>query len=396
MKPSVSPRTPELPAVLEGAAAPGLGRTALRVCCLFALAASAALTVEYRSLDPSFCGPESGCSVLRRSDIAYLWGKLPITLPELGLAAFLTLYALSFTRALRLTAGLALAGGAGALFLVAKQVFEIGVFCWLCMVVDLSAIAAALAGLWMLRGSEARAKAAGLGLLRSWAWVGLGLLALLAPAAWPVFKPAPDVPAAVRALYAPGKINVVEFADFECPFCRRLHGDLKALLAPYGSRVHFVRVNMPLDRHPQARGAALAAICAEASGKADLLVEFLFTTEALDPASIRAEVERLGIPLAAYDECLTSPAAHARLEREGRLIRDANFQGLPTTYIGSRRIVGAQSPEVFQDALERAPRGSEERGVPAWAYVSLVLAIAFAIIQSGRLGGARAGARAGV
>jgi protein-disulfide isomerase/uncharacterized membrane protein len=394
MKPTVSPRTPELAAVLDGAAPPGFGRLALRVCCLFALAGSAALAVEYRSFDPSFCGPESGCSVVRASEIAYLWGKLPITLPELGLAAFLTLFALSFTRALRLTAGLALAGGALALVLVAKQAFEIQVFCWLCMVVDLSAIAAALAGLWMLRGSEAGAKA-GAGLLRSWAWVALGLLALLAPAAWPVFKPAPDVPAAVRALYAPGKINVVEFADFECPFCRRLHADLKALLAPYGSRVHFVRLNMPLDRHPQARGAALAAICAEPSGKANPLAEFLFTTEALDPASIRAEVERLGVPLAAYDQCLTSPAAHARLERESTLIRDANFQGLPTTYIGGRRIVGAQSPEVFQDALERASSGGEERGVPAWAYVSLVLAIALAITQSGRLG-ASAGARAGV
>jgi protein-disulfide isomerase/uncharacterized membrane protein len=391
MKPTVSPRTLELPAVLDGGAPPGFARLALRVFCLFALAGSAALTVEYRSFDPSFCGPESGCSVVRGSDIAYLWGKLPITLPELGLAAFLTLYALSFTRALRLTAGLALAGGAGALFLVAKQAFEIKVFCWLCLVVDFAAIGAAFSALWILRPPAPGAKPASHGVLRSWAWAALALLALLAPAAWPVFKPAPDVPPAVRALYAPGKINVVEFADFECPFCRRLHGELKVLLAPYGSRVHFVRLNMPLDRHPQARGAALAAICAEPSGKANPLAEFLFTTEALDPASIRAEVERLGIPLAAYDRCLTSPAAHERLERESRLIRDANFQGLPTTYIGGRRIVGAQGPEVFQDALERAASGSEERGVPAWAYVSLVLAIALAIIQSGRLAGARAG-----
>lgn len=363
----------------------GLGALlALRVCCLVAIAASAALTVEYRSADASFCTPGSGCSILRRTGLAHLWG-LGLTLPELGLVAFSLLYGLTLTRHVAVAATLSVVGGLAGLALIAVQQFQVQVFCWLCLIVDLAAIGGAASAVVYLRARRGASEPPRVDdLLRPAAWVGLAALAVAAPALWPTVKPAPPVPAGVRAFYVPGKINVVEFADFECPFCRHLHRQLKAQLAPYGDRVNFVRLNMPLDRHPHARGAALAVICAEPSGKADALADFLFTSEALDSATIRAEAGRLGIDLGEFDRCLRADSTRQRLEREQRILHDAGFEGLPTTYIGERRIVGAQSPEVFQDALDRAAEATRDPGVPPWAYLLVVLAIATLIVHTGR------------
>lgn len=355
----------------------------LRSACLPAMAASAALAVEYRSLDSSFCGPDSGCSALRRTELAYLWGLGP-TLPELGLLAFLVLFALSLVGAVRAAAVLSIVGGVLGLGLLAAQAFDFGTFCWLCVVVDLSAVVAGGAGgafLLAMRKTRSDADLAK-GKLPAGAWAALGVLAIAAPAFWPALKPAPAVPASVRAYYEPDRINVIEFADFECPFCRRLHQELKELLEPYGSKVHFVRLNMPLPRHPHAKDAALAAICAEPSGHADALAEFMFTSEDLSLGVIRKEAARLGVDLEAFDRCRQAPESLARLERESRILHDVGFQGLPTTYIGGRRIVGAQSAEVFQDALERAARQSSDPGVPAWAYLLIVSAIGVAIVYT--------------
>jgi protein-disulfide isomerase len=195
------------------------------------------------------------------------------------------------------------------------------------------------------------------------------------------------VPAAIREFYRSGKVNVIEFADFECPFCRRLHGQLKELLQPYGKDLHVVRLHVPLDSHPHARFAALAAICAEPSGKADALSEFLFATEDLSQGAIQKQVARLGIDRAAFDACVAAPASARRLDRERGILHDIGFEGLPTTYIGETRIVGAQAKEVFQDALELAAQGSGERGVPAWAYLAIALGIAGAIIRLGWITG---------
>src|SRR6185436_13656384 len=71
------------------------------------------------------------------------------------------------------------------------------------------------------------------------AWGALLVLAIGAPLLWPLVKPAPPVPAVILAEYVPEKINVVEFADFECPYCRKLHPVLKQVIDSYPpGRVH--------------------------------------------------------------------------------------------------------------------------------------------------------------
>lgn len=351
----------------------------LRIATLFALAASAALTVEYRSTDFAFCGAESGCAVLRRTGYAYLWG-IGVTLPEVGLACLSTVYALTLTRFAHLAARLALVGGLIALGLLAVQAVVVQRFCWLCVTTDLSAVVAAVAAVPLLKPGSAPAEDVG---LASWAWGALAAIAVTAPALWPQVRPIPPLPSSIRSYYRPGKINVVEFADFQCPFCRNLHGRLKPLLKPYGERVHFVRLNKPLESHEYAHDAALAALCAEPSGKADALTDFLFTTEDLTLPAIKRAAANLGIDAAAFERCLAAPETAKRLAAEVRAVDEAGLLGLPTTYVGGKRLVGAQSDDAFRAALESAARAEDETGVPGWAYLLVVLAGLLAVLRLG-------------
>jgi predicted DsbA family dithiol-disulfide isomerase len=219
--------------------------------------------------------------------------------------------------------------------------------------------------------------------LHGWTWWGLGALALAAPLGWPSLKSAPPVPSGVLAFYRPGKLNVVEFADFQCPACRRFAGILKEALAPYGDRVHFVRLNKPLLMHQYARDAAHAAVCAEAQHKAEPMADALFATEDLSPAGIDKVAASVGLDLAAFERCVLDPATAARVEREASLLVPPELEGLPTTYIGGKRLLGVQSPEVVTDALERAARGEGTTGISGYVYLPMVALLSALVLRFG-------------
>lgn len=365
----------------------------IRLASVVALAASTALLLDYTSPSAAFCGPGSGCEAVRRSGYGYyLLGEQPIPVPVFGLVGFGLLFAATFlrlpTRA-RVVPALGLGGGVVSLYLLWLQLTKVGQFCTLCVVVDVAALIAAVSGglyaALALRAEPRAAEATPLE-LRNWAWLALAFVAVVAPLSWTRLRPAPPVPAEVLKLYVPGKINVVEFADFECPFCRLLHDRLKSIVASYPDRVHFVRLNMPLDRHTLARGAAYAWICAEQQGKGEAMADALFKALDLSPDANRRAAEKLGLNLEAFDRCVKAPETAARVDRESKILRDAGFKGLPTTYVGAHEIVGAQSEEVFRDAFERAARGSGDRGVPGPAFVAILGVVLVALVWYGRAG----------
>lgn len=406
----------------------------LRLAALVALTTSAALLADYVAAEPTFCGVGTGCAHVRASEYAALKlpGLPPLPLPLLGVAAFSFVLGASLLRDARLraritipVAGLLAAAGLGLVFL---QVFVIGHICAFCVVVDLCALAigGAAVGLrgdgWedgtreeltetyivdsgqlmaesqRLRGvwrEDSRVytppnpliarRSFGPPRLKIWAWATLGALAATAPLAWSQLRPKPPVPSVIRALYEPGKINVVEFADFQCPHCRDLHGRLKQLLAPYGDQVRFQRRHVPLPTHPQAQGAASAAICAEAQGRGEPMADRLFAASDLRPPALERMARQLDLDLPAFRACMASPETEQRIAADIELLRRAGFEGLPTTYVGERRILGAEASEVFLAALEAAQGGDESRGTPGWVFALGCLLIVAAVIFWGRV-----------
>lgn len=354
----------------------------LRVAALVALSASAALLSDYAADAPSFCGAASGCGAVQASE----YGRLRlgdgsfVPLPVFGVAGFTVLYGASLLSR-RLTLVAAVIGAAVALFLLGVQTFVLRRLCWLCTTADVAAVVAAVAAFGSRRTPAIDEPA----VLKSFAWWGLGALALLAPLLWPFVKAAPPVPGKVLAYYAPGKLNVVEFADFQCPACRRFHHILEPVLARYGDRVHFVRLNKPLASHAYARDAARAAVCGEAQGKREPMADALFKARDLSPAGIDRIAAGLGLDTSVFEACMLDPATDARVGREAALLVPPELEGLPTTYIGGKRLLGVRSAEEVEDALERAARGEDTRGVSWPIYLTAVLLAAGLLVRAGRV-----------
>jgi protein-disulfide isomerase len=220
--------------------------------------------------------------------------------------------------------------------------------------------------------------------LQRWGWWSLAALAVAAPLVWHLVQPLPPVHEKIRALYQRDRINVVEFADLECPHCRRLQPILKRVMQSYPGKVHFVRKHAPLPQHPHSEPAAAAVICAERlahQGEAmvDRLVAVELSQEAIDVAA-----RELGLDTRAFGDCLSAPETSAQMHADLDLLREVGFEGLPTTYVGSQRFVGARTEEAWRDAFDRAARGEGDSGIPGPLFLTLLLGVCGVVVWKAR------------
>jgi len=165
-------------------------------------------------------------------------------------------------------------------------------------------------------------------------------------------------------------VAIVEFADFECPFCRR-HANsvlpsLKKKFIDTG-RVAYHYFHLPLKMHPHAAHAANAAECARAQGRFWEMHDLLFAgTEptSLAPDAVRKLAASVPLDLAAFDACLDSVAD--RIAEDVSQASRLKTESTPVFFVGtvldggmvslSTRINGAQPLEVFVEVLEKLDR----------------------------------------
>jgi len=316
------------------------------------LGASVTSLVDDHGGAPTFCA-ETGCEIVRTS----AWARpLGIPMSVLGVGFFAAALALAFVPAPRLRRWLAIAGGAWAVWLIALQAFVIEAWCKLCLIADPAAIvhaALVVAGAGTLAPRLKRllpiapAVAAIVAVLGMWT------------AAPPAVSPeAPTgTPESVARAQAPGAVTVVEFVDFECPFCRAMQTRLDRAIAASQAPVRIVRKMVPLPNHAGALPAALAYCCAEAQGRGEEMARALFEAEPseLTTEGCAAIAERIGCDMARYRADL--PAAEQRVASDLRDADQAGVQGLPTLFIGGERITGTRaSIQQLTALLDRAPR----------------------------------------
>jgi uncharacterized membrane protein/predicted DsbA family dithiol-disulfide isomerase len=327
----------------------GLAASALPV--LAGLGASAMLVVDYLRPLPVFCSDGGGCDALKHTAYAMPFG---IPLPLLGLAGFLALGIASLVRgpgaraAQLVLSGIAAVTGAALLVLQTK----LHQFCPYCCVADASGIAAFVAAAWRRRQTDVTAP---LG------WIvaagGSMALAIVAPlVAGFRLDVTPQVIRGELAGTPPGQVTVIDFVDFECPFCRMTNEELAPVIDSHRDRIHLVRKQVPLHMHPHALDAARAACCGEALGQGDAMADALFSTEVddLTPEGCEKIAERLGLSLDAYRACVKSPATDARIEADRDEFKAAHGFALPTIWIGPTPLVGAQPHEVLAKAMHDA------------------------------------------
>jgi protein-disulfide isomerase len=335
----------------------------ISVASLIGIAVSAWLLVQYL-LPPalSACGPGGGCNTVRSCWLARIGpghGAWPFW-PLLGVVSFGAMLALSlsndprYRRLLRIAGYFALAEGA---FLIVAQRAICGAFCPFCVITDTAAIVAGASALVKPEGDVTVAT--------PWRWV-FGVLAagsILAAFGWAFSKAGGaevsvegvnvvDLPPPIAREQRPNVATIVEFADFECPFCRRQHVELMQVLPSYGSRVRLVRKHVPLTFHVHADGAARAACCAEAQGRGDEMADALFRNEDIDEAGCARHAEALHLDMARYRECLHSEQTNARLASDRADATASGVQGLPTMYIGHTRFEGVVAAPVIRQTID--------------------------------------------
>jgi uncharacterized membrane protein len=334
----------------------GLQAAALVLPILAGLSASAALLVDYTRSAPIFCAEGGGCEAVKRTVFAAP-GHVPM--PALGLFGFglLALLAMLHGRGARVAHCVAaLVGATVALGLIAVQAL-LGQYCVYCMTVDLAACAAAAIAVWRARWewdlAEGPFVAAGVGILLAAAPALVLDLGFAAKVRLPPLI-SEEIERAPR-----GKATVVEFVDFECPFCRDEYEDLAPMLSAEKDRVRVVRKLVPLTRiHPHALSAARAACCGEALGKGDAMADALFRApidDLTDDGCRRIAID-LGLDPDQYGQCLADPktAEHIASDRAEFDRTAAKGDGLPLLWIGERKMMGSQDRDALRQALDRA------------------------------------------
>jgi protein-disulfide isomerase len=129
-------------------------------------------------------------------------------------------------------------------------------------------------------------------------------------------------------------VTIVEFADFECPFCQRIAPELDTLWEERKTTLRFVYKFMPLAMHPHGEIAARAAIAAQAQGKFWEMHHLLFASgEKLDQASLEGYGASIGLDLTRFRADMQSDATKARLDADRQLGDALKVKGTPTLFI---------------------------------------------------------------
>jgi protein-disulfide isomerase len=149
-------------------------------------------------------------------------------------------------------------------------------------------------------------------------------------------------------------VTIVEFSDFQCPFCRKAHPVLKELLSKYEGKVKLAYRDFPLrEIHPDAGNAAEASRCAAEQGKFWEYHDRLFENQnKLDQASLGGQAEELGLDRNQFDACLTSGKFHAQVERDYREGIRAGVTGTPAFFINGVVLTGALPLAAFEKVIE--------------------------------------------
>lgn len=163
----------------------------------------------------------------------------------------------------------------------------------------------------------------------------------------------------VKAAEAPAKgpanapIELIEFSDFQCPYCLRAAPTVKQVLDTYGDRIRFVYRNYPLPNHPAARPAAEAAQCANEQGKFWPYHDRLFAEpNKLSDADLRKAAAELGLDAPRFNACVDSHKYQSVVDADLQAGNDAGVTGTPAFFINGRPLSGAQPFSEFKRIID--------------------------------------------
>ncbi len=161
-------------------------------------------------------------------------------------------------------------------------------------------------------------------------------------------------------------ITIVEFADFQCPYCREAESVLQKVLAQHPDDVRLVFRHLPLkELHPNAVAAAEAGICADQQGRFWEMHDAMYADQrALSAEALAATAERLGLQMDRYRSCLDASSTRRALDDDGAAARALGLNGTPYFFVNGRPLDGNVPLEKFEaliaDELRLAKTGKAQ------------------------------------
>lgn len=151
------------------------------------------------------------------------------------------------------------------------------------------------------------------------------------------------------------KLVIVEFLDYQCPFCAAVSPTFREMAALYGDRVRFIIRDFPVpDIHPEAVEAAEAAGCAEAQGKYWPMHDRLFALKGnLARAELDRAAEQSGLDMDVYRACMEVDARVDEIQEDATAGFNAGVRGTPTFFFNGQPVEGAIPREAFEALIRR-------------------------------------------
>lgn len=152
------------------------------------------------------------------------------------------------------------------------------------------------------------------------------------------------------------KVTIVEFSDFQCPFCQRFAPSVQQALQQYGDDIRFVYKHFPLDSiHPQARPAAEASECAAEQGKFWEFHDALFANQdQLSSTYYPQLAQELGLNVTNFNKCLTDGKYRQKVQDDYQAGITAGVRGTPHTLVNGIAVSGAVPFETLAAQIDAA------------------------------------------
>jgi protein-disulfide isomerase len=148
-------------------------------------------------------------------------------------------------------------------------------------------------------------------------------------------------------------VTIVEFSDFQCPFCRSAEPALKQVRAKYGDKVKLVYMDFPLGMHQHAMDAAVAGRCAADQNKFWQFHDAMFGDQSkLDAAGLKASAAKVGLDATKFNACFDAKPGVIGIKSDQAQGERLGVTGTPTFFVNGREMVGMESEKSLSDVID--------------------------------------------
>jgi protein-disulfide isomerase len=147
-------------------------------------------------------------------------------------------------------------------------------------------------------------------------------------------------------------VQIIEYADYQCPYCQKITPDLARLRQEFGDQISLVYKDFPLPMHPLALRAAEGAHCAGAQGKFWEFHDYLFATKKLGEPDMKAEARALKLDGDKFDQCLDKQEQFEGIKKDAQDGQHLGLSGTPSFFINGRFLSGAVGYAKLRDTVQ--------------------------------------------